>query len=202
MLYTAAAVALALGIFAAAAILRPTGGTRHEKFEAVDVTGANWGKGFELTDHNGKRRTLKDFHGKVVLLYFGYINCPDMCPIIMAKLGAAVRQLGDAGNAVQGLFVTVDPKRDTPQVLAQYVPSFHPSFLGLYGDEQTLDRTTKEFKVYSKAQAPGSSGFYTVDHSSQVFVFDGGGRLRLFIRPEATPESIARDIRILLKETN
>jgi protein SCO1/2 len=102
---------------------------------------------------------------------------------------------------VQVLFVTVDPKRDTPEVLSQYVPAFHPSFLGLYGDEQAIARTAKEFKVYFQAQPPNDRGYYPVDHSGQVFVFDPHGRLRLFIKPESTPDAIAHDLRMLLEET-
>ena len=111
-----------------------------------------------------------------------------------------MRLLGADADRVQGLFVTVDPKRDTPQVLAQYVPAFHPAFLGLYGTEQQTASTAKEFKVYFQAQKPGESGFYTVDHSSPVFALDRRGRLRLLIRPEMNAESVARDLRVLLKE--
>ena len=134
------------------------------KFDAVDVTGVDWGKDFHLTGHDGKPRALADFRGKVVALYFGYTRCPDMCPTTMAKLGEAVRSLGRESDQVQGLFITVDPKRDTLDVLAQYVPSFHPSFIGLYGEEETIARTAKEFKVYFNAQPPNEHGSYTVDH--------------------------------------
>ncbi len=169
-------------------------------FEAVDITGVEWGKGFELTDHLGRRRTLADFRGKVVAMFFGFTHCPDMCPTTMAKLGEAMRLLGEDASRAQGLFVTVDPKRDTPQVLSQYVPAFHPAFLGLYADAETTARTAKEFKVYYHAQPPNETGFYTVDHSGQILVFDPEGRLRLLIRPELTPESMARDLRSLLQE--
>ena len=201
VVYAGAIAAFLLGTLAAVAVLRPAAESRREQFEAVDITGATWGKSFALTDHTGKPRALADFRGKVVLLYFGYVSCPDMCPMTMAKLGAAVNLLGEAGKDVQALFVTVDPKRDTPEVLAQYVPSFHPSFIGLYGDSQAIERASKEFKVYFQAQNPDSSGFYTVDHSGPVYAFDRKGRLRLFVRPDATPESIAHDVRTLLEET-
>ena len=201
VIYAGVITAFLLGTLAAVAVLRPAAESRREQFEAVDITGATWGKDFALTDHTGKARALADFRGKVVLLYFGYVNCPDMCPMTMAKLGAAVNLLGEAGRDVQGLFVTVDPKRDTPKVLAQYVPSFHPSFIGLYGDRQAIERTAKEFKVYFNAQAPNASGFYTVDHSGPVYVFDRKGRLRLFVKPDATSESIVHDLRLLLEET-
>ena len=192
------AVALILGGFAGYVAL----GKRDSKpaFEAVDVTGVDWGKEFALTDHLGRRRTLADFRGKVVALYFGYTRCPDMCPTTMAKLAQAVRLLGREGEEVQGLFITVDPKRDTPDVLAQYVPSFHPAFIGLYGDRETIARTAKEFKVYFNAQPPNEYGSYTVDHSGYLFVFDREGRLRLLIRPEAMPQSVAHDMRLLLEQ--
>lgn len=196
--FAVAAVALLAGVFAAYSTLRP--GAASAKFEALDITSVDWGKGFELTDFNGKRRTLADFRGKAVLLFFGYTHCPDVCPTTMAKLGEVMRLLGADANRVQGLFVTVDPKRDTPQVLAQYVPAFHPAFLGLYGTEQQTASAAKEFKVYFQAQKPGESGFYTVDHSGPVFVLDRRGRLRLFASAENSAESVARDLRALLEE--
>ena len=172
------------------------------RFEATDVTGVPWGKGFALTDHHGKPRTLADFRGKVVTLFFGFTNCPDVCPTTMAMLGETMRRLGGDAAHVQGLFVTVDPGRDTPQVLAQYVPAFHPSFLGLYGDEDAIARTAQEFKIYYKAHAPDHRGAYAVDHSGQVFVFDKAGRLRLLVSrsSEATPDSVAHDLRVLIEE--
>ena len=194
-----AAAALAAGALVAYSALRLDAG--RPKFEAVDVTGVDWGRGFELTDHHGKRRTLADFRGKVVAVFFGFTHCPDMCPTTMAMLAEAVRKLGSEAGIVQVLFVTVDPKRDTPQVLAQYVPAFNPAFLGLYADEATTERTAKEFKVYFKAQAPNEHGAYSVDHSGQVFIFDKSGRLRLLTRSsKATPDSVAHDLRLLLQE--
>lgn len=174
--------------------------SQRNKFEAVDITGVDWGKDFELTDFNGKRRALADFRGKLVLLFFGFTSCADICPTTMAKLGEVMRRLGSDAGRVQGLFVTVDPKRDTPQLLSQYVPAFYPTFLGLYGTEQQTANAAKEFKVYFQAQKPDASGFYTVDHSGPVFALDRRGRLRLLIRPEINAESVARDLRILLKE--
>ena len=192
-----AVVALVAGTVIAIIAFYP----RDVKFEAVDVTGADWGKDFHLTGHDGKPRSLADFHGKVVALYFGYTNCPDMCPTAMAKLGEAVRELGGDAKQVQGLFVTVDPKRDTPDVLAQYVPSFYPTFVGLYGNEEAIARAAKEFKVFFSAQPPNDHGGYAVDHSGYIVVFDPKGRLRLFVRPEATAESIAHDMRLLLEQS-
>lgn len=198
-LHAVAASALLLGALAYAWWAWPA--RESARFDSVDITGADWGRGFELTDFNGKRRALADFRGEVVLLFFGYTHCPDMCPTTMAKLGEAVRLLGADQDRVQVLFVTVDPKRDTPQVLARYVPAFHQAFLGLYGNERETAATAKEFKVYYQVQAPGESGFYTVDHSGPVYAFDRNGRLRLFIRPEAGAQSIAHDLRVLLGES-
>lgn len=199
-LHAAAASAILLGVLAYAWWAWPGAESQRNRFEAVDITGVDWGKELDLTDFNGKRRRLTDFRGKVVLLFFGYANCPDICPTTLAKLGHGMRLLGADADGVQGLFVTVDPKRDTPQVLAQYVPAFHPAFLGLYGTEQQTASAAKEFKVYFQAQKPGDSGFYTVDHSGPVYALDRRGRLRLFIKPEMDVESVARDLRVLLKE--
>ena len=196
----AAVAAFALGAVLYVWLTRPGAESAAQKFESVDITGVGWGRGFELTDFNGKARTLADFRGKVVLLFFGFTNCPDMCPTTLAKLGQAMRLLGSDADRVQGLFVTVDPRRDTPQVLAQYVPAFYPAFLGLYGTEQQTVDAAKEFKVYFQAQKPSEAGSYTVDHSSPVFALDWRGRLRLLISAEKGVESVVHDLRILLKE--
>jgi len=198
VIWAAAMVAAIVGAVAAYATL---GGPAPERFKAADITGVPWGRGFELTDHHGKRRTLADFRGKVVLLSFGYTGCPDMCPTTLALLAGTVKAMGGDADKIQGLFATVDPKRDTPQLLAQYAPAFHPSFLGLYGDEATTERTVREFKGYYHANKPNEDGSYIIDHSAQVYVFDPAGRIRLFIQPtEATPESVAHDLRMLLHE--
>ena len=198
LLWVVASLALLLGL--ALAYVALGGRDAEPKFEAVDITGVDWGKGFNLTDHHGNRRTLENFRGKVVMLFFGYTHCPDMCPTTMALLASAVWQLGEDARDVQVFFVTVDPKRDTPQVLAQYVPAFHPSFVGLYADPEATARTTRDFKVFFDLRPANEHGGYTVDHSGQVFVFDPQGRLRLFIRPEAQPEAIVQDVRKLLAE--
>lgn len=197
MIAVLAALTLAAGALAGYATLRsPSGQTT---FAAVDVTDAPWGKDFQLTDHAGKRRTLADFRGKVVMLTFGFTHCPDMCPTTLATLAEATRRLGDDAGQVQGLFVTVDPKRDTPPVLAKYVPAFHPAFLGLYGDEAAIERTAKEFKIFYRAQPPNEQGAYSVDHSGQVYVIDKAGRLRLYIKShDATPDKVAHDLRLLI----
>lgn len=197
---TVALGAILLGVLSYTWWAWPGDNPQRNRFEAVDITGVDWGRDFDLTDFNGKPRKLEDFRGKVVLLFFGYANCPDVCPTTLAKLGHVMRLLAAEADRVQGLFVTVDPKRDTPKVLAQYVPAFHPAFLGLYGTEQQTASAAKEFKVYFQAQKPGTSGFYTVDHSGPVYALDRRGRLRLFIKPEMDAESMARDLRVLLEE--
>jgi protein SCO1/2 len=170
------------------------------KFELTDVTGANWGKALDLTDHNGQRRTLPDFKGKVVVLFFGFTHCPDACPTTMMELATVAKELGPDASRMQVLFVTVDPERDTPDVLRQYVPSFNPSFLGLYGTPEDTSRTAKEFKVYFQKQSqPGGS--YTMDHSAGTFVIDTNGRLRLFAQYGAGSQKLLHDIRLLLQES-
>ena len=148
-------------------------------FQGTDITGADWGKDFNLIDHNGRRRSMLDFRGKAVALFFGYTHCPDVCPTTMGELAQTLKLLGKDADKVQVLFVTLDPKRDTPAVLAQYVPSFHPSFLGLTGTDAEIAATAKSFKAFYQQQASTSKMGYTLDHSSNIFVFDPQGRLRL-----------------------
>lgn len=174
--------------------------TPKEKFQASDVTGARWGREFHLVDPAGAPRTLADYRGKVVMLYFGYTNCPDACPAALAKMAQAINQLGPDGKQVQGLFVTLDPARDTSEVLAQYVPSFNPTFVGLSADAATIAATAKEFKVFYEVQKPDAQGFYTVDHSSGIFVFDSQGRLRIFMGANIWVDAMVHDLKLLLGE--
>ena len=167
-------------------------------FKGIDVTGAAMGRELHLTDHNGAPRSLADFRGKVVVVNFGYTQCPDVCPTTLADLASAVKKLGPDASRVQVLFVTVDPKRDKPELLRQYVPAFNPDFLGLYGDEAATRKATAEFKVYAQERAGKTADTYTVDHTAQVFTFDREGRLRLVFGYGATPEAMASDFRILL----
>jgi protein SCO1/2 len=183
----------------AALTLAACGRKESAQFQLTDVTGASFGKALDLTGHDGKRRTLADFKGKVVVLFFGFTHCPDACPTTMAELAKVAKELGPDAERMQVLFVTVDPERDTPELLRQYVPSFNPGFLGMYG---TLDETTaaaKEFKVYfAKQKQPG--GGYTMDHSAGTFVIDKQGRLRLFAQYGAGAQPLLHDIRLLLAE--
>ena len=169
-------------------------------FKSTDITGAEFGKEFHLTDHNGKDRGLADFKGKVVVLFFGYTHCPDVCPTTLAELALVMKQLGGDAKKVQVLFVTVDPERDTPQLLSQYMPSFDPGFLGLYGDLDATARTAKEFKVVYQKVAGSSPGNYTMDHSAGTYLFDQTGKLRLFVSYGQGATVLLHDIRILLAQ--
>ncbi|MEW6133883.1 MAG: SCO family protein [Pseudomonadota bacterium] len=170
------------------------------KFLATDVTGAPWGRDFRLTDHNGRERTLADFRGKVVAIFFGYTRCPDVCPTTLSDFAMAMRELGADADRVQVLFVTVDPERDTPEMLGKYVPSFYPTFLGMYTDPASLAELAREFKVvYQKNFVKGPAG-YLIDHSAGTYVFDSQGRLRLHMAYGTGPAAIAQDLRTLLAQ--
>jgi protein SCO1 len=170
----------------------------HTGFNSIDITGADYANNFQLTDHKRQVRTLGDFKGKAVLLFFGFTHCPDVCPTTLTDAAKVIRDLGRDGERVQVLFVTLDPKRDTPEVLAQYVPAFNPSFLGLYGDEATTSKTAKDFRVFYEVRPGASPGNYSIDHTAGTLVFDTKGRLRLFINYGMAPEKIAADLRRLL----
>ena len=170
------------------------------QFNNTDITGADFARGFELTGHDGKPRTLADFRGKVVTVFFGYTQCPDVCPTTLTEMAEVMGLLGEKSDKVQVLFVTVDPERDTPELLAQYVPAFDPRFLGLYGDATATEKVAKEFKVFYQ-KVPGSRpGTYTVDHSAGSFVFDARGRTRLFVKHGQGAEKLAQDLRRLIDE--
>jgi protein SCO1 len=168
------------------------------QFRATDVTGAEFGKGFELTDHTGKPRTLADYRGKVVTLFFGYTQCPDVCPTTLAEAAQALKLLGDKASQVQVLFVTVDPERDTQELLSAYVPAFDPGFVGLRGTPEATAKVAKEFRViYQKV--PGSTpATYSIDHTAATFVFDREGRLRLYVRHGQGAEPLAHDLGLLI----
>jgi protein SCO1/2 len=173
-------------------------GKQKASFQNTDVTGLDYAKGFTLTDHTGKPRTLADFKGKAVVVFFGYTQCPDVCPTTMAEMATVMQKLGPLADRVQVLFITLDPERDTQELLANYVPAFDKRFLGLRGTPEQTAKTAKEFKVfYSKV--PGTDpGSYTIDHTAGSYVFDRDGRLRLFIRHGQGPDPIVHDLRQLL----
>jgi protein SCO1/2 len=168
------------------------------KFKSTDITGADYGKTLELTDHTGQPRKLEDFRGKAVVLFFGFTHCPDVCPTTLAETAQAVKSLGRDAERIQVLMVTVDPERDTPESLAKYVAAFDPRFLGLYGDLAATQRVAKEFKVYFEKRKAGDT--YSVDHSGQSYVIDPHGRLRLLVRPERIGSDLAADLKTLLAE--
>ncbi|MGA0610371.1 SCO family protein [Caldimonas sp. KR1-144] len=167
-------------------------------FQAVDITGADYGAALALTDADGRPRTMADFKGKVAVVFFGYTQCPDVCPTTMAEIAAAKKQLGAAGERVQGVFVSVDPARDTPEVLKAYVNAFDPSFVALRGTPEQTAAVAKSFKVFFQ-QVPGKEpGRYTIDHTAGAYVFDAEGRVRLFVRYGQPVEAWTADLRQLL----
>ena len=167
------------------------------KFRSTDITGADFGKELALTGHDGKPRTLADFRGKVVVLFFGFTHCPDICPTTLAEAAGVMKQLGEDAARVQVLMVTVDPERDTREVLAKYIPAFNARFLGLYGDLEATQRAAKEFKIFYEKRKAGDS--YSVDHSGQSYVIDPQGRLRLLVRHDRIAQDLAEDLRTLLR---
>ncbi len=173
-------------------------GSSKPSFHGVDITGADYGRKLELTDAEGKPRSLADFKGKVSVVFFGYTQCPDVCPTTMAELAAIKRAMGKDGDRVQGIFVTVDPERDTPEVLKAYLAAFDPSFVALRGTpEQTAD-AAREFKVFF-AKVPGKTPeSYTVDHTAGSYVIDAQGQLRLFERYGAPAQELQADLQKLL----
>lgn len=187
------AVPIAVALLAGCYAQRP-------QFKSVDVTGSEWGKALALTGHDGRPRTLADFQGRVLVLTFGFTHCPDVCPTTLAAAAQALKGLGRDASRVQVLFVTLDPERDTREVLAKYVPSFDADFLGLYGDAEATARTAREFKIFYEKRKGSSPESYSVDHSAQAYVLDAKGRLRLFVKHERIAEDLTHDLRELLKE--
>jgi len=167
-------------------------------FKNTDVTGLGYARDFALNDQDGKPRTLADFKGKVVVLFFGYTHCPDVCPTTLSEMAAAMKQLGADADRVQVLFVTLDPERDTPAVLKQYVPAFDPRFIGLSGDQEATAKVAKEFRVFYQKVPGKEAGNYTLDHTAASFVFDPQGRVRLFVRSGQGAEPIVHDLKMLL----
>ena len=170
------------------------------QFKSVDLTGADYGRDFQLTDHNGQPRSLKDFRGKLVVLFFGYTQCPDVCPTSMAELAEAKKLLGTDGDKVQGLFITIDPERDTPEVLKAYMANFDPGFLALRGTPEQVAAVAKEFKVFSRKVPGQTATSYTLDHSAASYTFDTQGRLRLYTRYGSGAQLLASDLKLLLKQ--
>ena len=169
-------------------------------FKNTDITGLNYAKDFALPDHTGKMRTLADFKGKAVVVFFGFTQCPDVCPTTMAEMASVMKELGPLADKVQMLFVSLDPERDTPQRLSQYVPAFDPRFIGLVGDMAATEKVAKEFKLFYQ-KAPGKTpGSYSVDHTAGSYIFDPQGRIRLFVRHGQGTEPIVHDLKTILAE--
>ena len=167
-------------------------------FKATDITGAAFARDFKLTDHNGVTRTLADFRGKVVAVFFGYTHCPGVCPTTLSDFSAALKRLGPQADRVQVIFVTVDPERDTPDLLKQYVPAFNPGFLGMFTDLESLRQLAHEYKVVYQKTSVKAVDDYLIDHSAGTYIYDPQGRLRLLMPYGSPPETIAHDLKILL----
>jgi protein SCO1/2 len=185
--------ALAAGLLAGCDV-----GGRDKPFHGVDLTGASYAQHLALTDQHGQPRTLGDFKGKVIVVFFGYTQCPDVCPATMAELAQVKRALGKDGERIQGVFVTVDPERDTPAVLKSYMAGFDPSFVALRGTPEQTQAAAKEFKVFY-AKVPGKDeASYTMDHTAGSYVLDASGRIRLFEKYGIGPQALAEDLKRLL----
>lgn len=182
-------------LLAACDALTPGAGAN---FHARPISADHIGRDFKLIDHHGQPRQLADYRGKVVVLFFGYTQCPDVCPTTLATMAEVMQQLGADAGKVQVLFITLDPARDTRELLATYVPQFHPDFAGLSGDAATTAATAREFRVYYRQQPGSAPNSYSIDHTANSYIYDPQGRLRLLVNYGETAEHIAADIRLLL----
>ena len=170
------------------------------QFRGIDITGADYAKDFALTDFNGQPRILADFKGKAVVMFFGFTQCPDVCPTTMTEMAQVKQLLGPDGDKLQVLFVSIDPERDTPEVLKAYMGSFDPTFTGLYAaSPDALAALAKDFKIYYKKVDGKTPTSYSMDHTAASYVYDPQGRLRLYARYGIGPQAMADDIRLLLK---
>ena len=185
----------------AAAMLLAACSPEAPTFKGADITGASFGRELALADHHGKARTLADFRGKAVVIFFGFTQCPDVCPTALSTLAEAMRRLGPDAARVQVLFVTIDPERDTAELLSRYVPVFDPSFLGLRGDAEATARVAKEFKILYQKVPGQTPDTYTMDHSAGLYLLDPQGRLRVFESHGQGAEAIAHDLAQLLRSS-
>lgn len=170
------------------------------EFRGVDITGAEYARDVPLTDHNGQPRHIADFKGKVVVVFFGYTQCPDVCPTSMQELAEVKRLLGPDGERLQGIFVTVDPERDTGDVLKAYMANFDPTFLALRGSPEQLAAVAKDFKIYYKKVDGKTPTSYSMDHSAGSYVYDTQGRVRVYNRYGSGAPALAADVKQLLAE--
>ena len=192
-------ISAALGVAFCAFALVSACSPDKPKFNAIDVTGANYAKGFSLKDHTGQERKLTDFKGKVVVVFFGYTQCPDVCPTTMTELVEVKRLLGAKGDKLQAVFITLDPARDTAELLNAYVTNFDSSFVALIPTPEQLVEVAKEFKIYYKKVDGKTPTSYTMEHSAGSYIFDGQGQVRLFSRYGSGAQAIAQDVTMLLK---
>ena len=167
-------------------------------FRGVDITGADYAQGWSLSDQDGQVRTLKDFSGKVVVVFFGFTQCPDVCPTALQEIAEAKQLLGADGGKLQGIFITIDPERDTPELLKAYVANFGSDFVALRPSPEQLPKVTKDFKIYYKKVEGKTPTSYSMDHSAGSFTFDPQGRIRLYNRHASGAAALAADARILL----
>ena len=185
---------------AAAVTMTLSGRIDQPAFKGIDITGADYAQGFSLTDHNGQARTLADFKGQAVVVFFGFTQCPDVCPTSLSELAQAKQLLGEQGSRLQGLFISIDPERDTPAIMKEYMASFDPSFLALYAKPDELADLAKSFKVYYKKVDGPTPTSYTMDHSAGSYVYDPQGRIRLYHRYASGAQALANDVKALLAE--
>lgn len=190
---------LALAMSASLLPLLPACSER-ASFSGIDITGADYATGFDLPDQYGRQRTLADFNGKAVVIFFGYTQCPDVCPTSMVEMAEAKRLLGADGERLQGIFISVDPERDTPEIMREYMDSFDPSFLALHVPAEALPELAKRFRIYYKKVDGQTPTSYTMDHSAGSYVYDTQGRVRLFHRYGSGAQALADDVKKLLAE--
>ena len=171
------------------------------QFKSIDLTGADYAKGFALSDQHGKPRTLQEFAGKVVVVFFGFTQCPDVCPTSMAELAEVKKLLGPDGDKLQAVFITVDPERDTPEVLKAYMANFDPTFIALRPTLAELPDFAKSYKVFYKKVEGRTATSYSMDHSAGSYVYDAKGQIRLYNRYGSGAEALASDIKLLMKNT-
>ena len=191
----------ACALFASAGVIFSACSKSQPEFRGVDISQVDYARDFApLKDHNGQQRSIKDFQGKVVVVFFGYTQCPDVCPTSMQEMAEVKKMLGADGERLQSIFITVDPERDTPEMLKAYMANFDPSFLALRGSPEQLAAVAKDFKIYYKKVEGKTDTSYTMDHSAGSYVYDPAGRLRVYHRYGSGAQALAADVATLLKE--
>ena len=192
-------IAVGVTMTGAGALLSACSPPEKPQFKSIDLTGADYAKDFSLADHNGKVRAIRDFAGKVVVVFFGFTQCPDVCPTTMAELAGIKKSLGADGDKLQAIFISVDPERDTPELLKAYMANFDPSFLALRPTLEQLPQLAKDFKTYYKKVEGKTPGSYSMDHTAGSYVYDTKGRVRLYTRYGSGADGLTSDVRLLLQ---